>query len=122
MISLYFFFFQEEDGIRDLTVTGVQSCALPIYERRPRAAARLPRPDVVRLGAPQGRRDGRPLPIEAVTLPARGGVDRGARRRVGRECGPLLEPIARGRRRDRKGGRPGTEARHQVPHLRAGRG
>src|SRR2546430_8664301 len=27
---LYFFFFQAEDGIRDLTVTGVQTCALPI--------------------------------------------------------------------------------------------
>src|SRR3990167_586046 len=26
-----FFFFQEEDGIGDLTVTGVQTCALPIY-------------------------------------------------------------------------------------------
>src|SRR2546430_14832200 len=29
----FFFFFQAEDGIRDLTVTGVQTCALPIYER-----------------------------------------------------------------------------------------
>src|SRR2546430_12064180 len=28
-----FFFFQAEDGIRDLTVTGVQTCALPISER-----------------------------------------------------------------------------------------
>src|SRR2546430_3107991 len=28
-----FFFFQAEDGIRDLTVTGVQTCALPIFER-----------------------------------------------------------------------------------------
>src|SRR2546430_10000113 len=28
--SLCFFFFQAEDGIRDLTVTGVQTCALPI--------------------------------------------------------------------------------------------
>src|SRR6478736_8648515 len=27
----YFFFFQAEDGIRDLTVTGVQTCALPIF-------------------------------------------------------------------------------------------
>src|SRR5256886_11433220 len=26
----YLFFFQAEDGIRDLTVTGVQTCALPI--------------------------------------------------------------------------------------------
>src|SRR2546430_1669221 len=30
-----FFFFQAEDGIRDLTVTGVQTCALPILELVP---------------------------------------------------------------------------------------
>src|SRR5438270_13297654 len=29
----YSFFFQAEDGIRDLTVTGVQTCALPICSR-----------------------------------------------------------------------------------------
>src|SRR5690349_22842655 len=28
-----FFFFQAEDGIRDLYVTGVQTCALPICQR-----------------------------------------------------------------------------------------
>src|SRR5207245_6930419 len=28
--SMLFFFFQAEDGIRDATVTGVQTCALPI--------------------------------------------------------------------------------------------
>ena len=30
---LFFFFFQVEDGIRDYKVTGVQTCALPIYNR-----------------------------------------------------------------------------------------
>src|SRR5256886_15291632 len=30
---MLFFFFQAEDGIRDLTVTGVQTCALPICAR-----------------------------------------------------------------------------------------
>src|SRR2546428_9533316 len=29
------FFFQAEDGIRDLTVTGFQTCALPIWPRSP---------------------------------------------------------------------------------------
>src|SRR5256712_5057555 len=29
-IIIFFFFFQAEDGIRDLIVTGVQTCALPI--------------------------------------------------------------------------------------------
>src|SRR3712207_8898615 len=32
---LVFFFFQAEDGIRDIGVTGVQTCALPIFEREP---------------------------------------------------------------------------------------
>ena len=31
-IFFFFFFFQAEDGIRDTSVTGVQTCALPIYE------------------------------------------------------------------------------------------
>src|SRR5256886_7349002 len=35
------FFFQAEDGIRDLTVTGVQTCALPILAAlRPAASIR----------------------------------------------------------------------------------
>src|SRR5437867_10259112 len=33
---LFVFFFQAEDGIRDRTVTGVQTCALPISYSRPR--------------------------------------------------------------------------------------
>src|SRR5256885_16833217 len=43
-----FFFFQAEDGIRDYKVTGVQTCALPIYSRKrgqrtPVAASSTPR-------------------------------------------------------------------------------
>src|SRR5437773_9656378 len=34
MLRLYFFFFQAEDGIRDRDVTGVQTCALPIWFRQ----------------------------------------------------------------------------------------
>src|SRR2546430_6654765 len=30
IVVMMFLFFQAEDGIRDLTVTGVQTCALPI--------------------------------------------------------------------------------------------
>src|SRR2546429_7152829 len=33
-MSLFFFFFQAEDGIRDVAVTGVQTCALPISRRQ----------------------------------------------------------------------------------------
>src|SRR5690349_23086795 len=32
MWCFFFFFFQAEDGIRDLYVTGVQTCALPIFQ------------------------------------------------------------------------------------------
>src|SRR6266516_4151294 len=47
------FFFQAEDGIRDRTVTGVQTCALPISHRRaavdgaevPRQTVRAPQDD-----------------------------------------------------------------------------
>src|SRR5256886_9993187 len=37
------FFFQAEDGIRDLTVTGVQTCALPIFGLAVRKGAPKPR-------------------------------------------------------------------------------
>src|SRR5205085_7996380 len=39
VLSGMFFFFQAEDGIRDLTVTGVQTCALPILLGPPAAPA-----------------------------------------------------------------------------------
>src|SRR5690606_39285907 len=31
LCRIFFFFFQAEDGIRDFHVTGVQTCALPIF-------------------------------------------------------------------------------------------
>src|SRR2546430_14722693 len=46
------FFFQAEDGIRDLTVTGVQTCALPISRRRGSRA----RTGAARAGAPRDDR------------------------------------------------------------------
>src|SRR2546426_11998843 len=33
-MMFFFFFFQAEDGIRDYKVTGVQTCALPIYSMK----------------------------------------------------------------------------------------
>src|SRR2546430_11356779 len=58
----FFFFFQAEDGIRDLTVTGVQTCALPICAaclrlRQPQWLAWLQRPylGADRLRRPRGR-------------------------------------------------------------------
>src|SRR3989449_9498938 len=37
-----FFFFQAEDGIRDVAVTGVQTCALPIFRSTPRTPSPTP--------------------------------------------------------------------------------
>src|SRR2546427_3121714 len=53
----FFFFFQAEDGIRDLTVTGVQTCALPIYppfnKAQPKFKKTMPavfeKPDIVQI-------------------------------------------------------------------------
>src|SRR5437879_12192948 len=38
LIVFFFFFFQAEDGIRDTSVTGVQTCALPISTASPSPA------------------------------------------------------------------------------------
>src|SRR3989337_4182620 len=46
---LCFFFFQAEDGIRDATVTGVQTCALPIGDH---GRIHVPDPEALRLQPP----------------------------------------------------------------------
>src|SRR5438093_6597748 len=97
LFVFFFFFFQAEDGIRDWSVTGVQTCALPIYFRR--ALARLVpliMPDLLfRLG-----RDGRPLFKEfaAAIVPTEFtpgkifGTGRSEERRVGKECRSRWSP------------------------------
>src|SRR5207249_8815804 len=47
-----FFFFQAEDGIRDRNVTGVQTCALPIWEPEPAPALDAPAPPPSVIEAP----------------------------------------------------------------------
>src|SRR5256886_13392981 len=46
---MIFFFFQAEDGIRDLTVTGVQTCALPISLLALAPAGKVPRMEMIRM-------------------------------------------------------------------------
>src|SRR5215213_6623879 len=71
-----FFFFQAEDGIRDWSVTGVQTCALPIL--RPGACPRgLSGP-----GSGRARRRTRPAPDRR----------RSEERRVGKECRSRWSP------------------------------
>src|SRR2546427_1208061 len=90
----FFFFFQAEDGIRDLTVTGVQTCALPI------CALPIPRGHgEVRSGDERERagarvHDGDPLPRRALLLEriAAAGRERSEERRVGKECRSRWSP------------------------------
>src|SRR2546430_13574880 len=94
VVSL-FFFFQAEDGIRDLTVTGVQTCALPIC-----GAAAVP---VARHGPPAGRPVGERAEVRGAlrvaVLEVPGGrrlaelADRRSEeRRVGKECRSRWSP------------------------------
>src|SRR5260370_13628985 len=97
------FFFQGEDGIRDSSVTGVQTCALPISaqmcsrstppRRRPRAhlgGGRLVHPG-------PGWRDRRPARNRGVLhgagpLALRDRQRRSEERRVGKECRSRWSP------------------------------
>src|SRR3712207_7253605 len=80
-----FFFFQAEDGIRDIGVTGVQTCALPI-SRCPCGGTRRSAPARPR-GAPRARR-GTP-PASRRRWASRG---RSEERRVGKECRSRWSP------------------------------
>src|SRR6266705_2107418 len=71
---LTFFFFQAEDGIRARTVTGVQTCALPIYPIEHTAVARDEVARVLRPDAPLDRGFGEisDLPDHAEERPGTG--------------------------------------------------
>src|SRR5690606_40761048 len=99
-LGSFFFFFQAEDGIRVFHVTGVQTCALPIFDgSRARTDERTPLREVVRVEQPRG-----------------GHLDVGRVAHVGegvREGGPhRLDQIGRASGREREeswGGAGGSE-------------
>src|SRR3712207_8333947 len=81
---MFFFFFQAEDGIRDIGVTGVQTCALPICRGARHAGLGRDFADPhLRLLAVEGARD-----LE----PARQRFRRSEERRVGKECRSRWSP------------------------------
>ena len=105
-VVFYFFFFQAEDGIRDTSVTGVQTCALPIsvqtladgtvvlssgnpINAHPGAIASIGTVDV------SGDQGGRVVLLgEDIALPE-GLIDisgRSEERRVGKECRSRWSP------------------------------
>src|SRR2546430_13689138 len=75
-------FFQAEDGIRDLTVTGVQTCALPICVHVTAPRARIRYPHVT---------DAERQVIVDLLLHFLGAV-RSEERRVGKECRSRWSP------------------------------
>src|SRR5204863_5086350 len=84
-VALACFFFQAEDGIRDLYVTGVQTCALPISRS---SARRTPRRRDVRPArrAPARIAEARRQPRSGPCRRTRGRSGRSEERRVGKEC------------------------------------
>src|SRR3712207_6895173 len=94
----FFFFFQAEDGIRDIGVTGVQTCALPISQ--PQAELRrlvsgvgplghdaIDDPGPPQVGGPHA------LVRRHLVGPVDGAVhDRSEERRVGKECRSRWSP------------------------------
>src|SRR5438309_6043367 len=84
LLVFFFFFFQAEDGIRDGTVTGVQTCALPISIM------------ISTLGSNNGIvLTAARIPYAMARdrlLPARLGDVRSEERRVGKECRSRWSP------------------------------
>src|SRR5207248_8775636 len=79
----FFFFFQAEDGIRDRTVTGVQTCALPILPGRDLRG----RADKHTVDAEHLRVDGRRAAgVDREVERGRDAACRSEERRVGKEC------------------------------------
>src|SRR5256885_4646823 len=98
-VVLYVFFFQAEDGIRDYKVTGVQTCALPIYVPR-----RKPQTDFIFAAFSEEHGFVGALAVlllyfivlmrltqNAQTAPDRAGT-RSEERRVGKECRSRWSP------------------------------
>src|SRR2546427_1166730 len=79
--SFFFFFFQAEDGIRDLTVTGVQTCALPICFAACCAGSALAQQPPVKPELARGQ-----------SIAAQVCAARSEERRVGKECRSRWSP------------------------------
>src|SRR5258708_9254321 len=96
-LCILFFFFQAEDGIRDDLVTGVQTCALPIWSENSRvrlqsifsrcsaSAARMPSKVDATLTRTRSRVT--PRASQAAMMPRRS-----EERRVGKECRSRWSP------------------------------
>src|SRR5256886_3317267 len=100
-MSFWCFFFQAEDGIRDLTVTGVQTCALPIcggWDKNLWPGASFPTKASLDGAAPDHpvalwSKDGHTLWCNSLALQrASITTQRSEERRVGKECRSRWSP------------------------------
>src|SRR2546422_7960661 len=91
-VFCFFFFFQAEDGIRDVAVTGVQTCALPILDVDPKA--RLAQEEVFGpvLAVIKAKNYDQALEIANNTEFGLTGAVRSEERRVGKECRSRWSP------------------------------
>src|SRR5690606_39521440 len=109
-----FFFFQAEDGIRDFHVTGVQTCALPIYCQLETnyhfgGYAKL-KPELLAFISAFTQRTGIPLdPIYTgkmmfgiYDMIMKGRFERSEERRVGKECRSRGTPYQYKEKRERQ--------------------
>src|SRR5690348_18007033 len=89
-VFFFFFFFQAEDGIRDGRVTGVQTCALPIwpcsFRLSPRLCSRRCSPLPCSSSAPSRRTCAVLPPWFTGFLAGLPSPPRSEERRVGKEC------------------------------------
>src|SRR2546429_10367 len=86
--AVFFFFFQAEDGIRDVAVTGVQTCALPISFGRASQSGAL----MVELLVAMALLAAALLPLAYSFSSERRLVRRSEERRVGKECRSRWSP------------------------------
>src|SRR2546429_2343327 len=97
-VGLFFFFFQAEDGIRDVAVTGVQTCALPISEWLSKSTTACERSVALDANLASGYTclgtvyTGRGRYEEAVQQFQRAAQLRSEERRVGKECRSRWSP------------------------------
>src|SRR5260370_22279748 len=87
-ITHFFFFFQAEDGIRDSSVTGVQTCALPISKQTSTP---------LNLKEPIGKHfrlscRGVEVCLGVTPIEGFGAITRSEERRVGKECRSRWSP------------------------------
>src|SRR5437879_13527547 len=104
------FFFQAEDGIRDTSVTGVQTCALPILtekeQKKLNLSANKSAEDILKRNYGRGNE----LNLAFIALVRAAGFKaravllmRSEERRVGKECRYRVAAESEGKRRDSVG-------------------